>query len=388
MTDFIDQYKNELLNSVLPFWMRHSRDDEQGGFFSCLLRDGTVYDTDKFVWLQARQTGTFAMLYNRLEKRQEWLEMARHGARFLEKHGRDEQGNWYFALNRAGAPLVQPYNVFSDCFAALAFGELYKATGEERYAEIARQTFQRVIRRRDNPKGKYNKAYPGTRELKNFALPMILSHLALELEDLLEEDLVQELTRDVIIEVMDVFYQTEEQVVLENVTQKGGFSDSFDGRLLNPGHAIEAMWFVMDLGERMGDRGLIVQAAQRALRMIEYGWDEEYGGIFYFMDIKGYPPQQLEWDRKLWWVHLESLVAMLKGWRHTGEEDFRKWFERLHEYTWPRFTDAEHGEWFGYLNRRGERLSDLKGGKWKGCFHVPRALYQCWRELELLRGEG
>lgn len=388
MTDLIDQYKNELLDKVLPFWMRYSRDDEEGGYFSCLLRDGAVYDTDKFVWLQARQTGTFAMLYNRLDQREEWLDMALHGARFLEEHGRDNQGNWYFALNRAGAPLVQPYNIFSDCFAALAFGELFKATGEERYAEIARQTFQNILRRRDNPKGKYNKAYPGTRELKNFALPMILSHLALELEELLEADLVKELTRDVIIEVMDVFYHAEEQVVLENVTAEGGFSDSFDGRLVNPGHAIEAMWFIMDLGERMGDRGLIVQAAQRALRMMEYGWDEDYGGIFYFLDIKGYPPQQLEWDRKLWWVHLESLVAALKGRRHTGDDAFRMWFERLHEYTWSRFADAEHGEWFGYLDRRGERLFDMKGGKWKGCFHVPRALYQCRRELELLKVGG
>ena len=35
-----------------------------------------------------------------------------------------------------------------------------------------------------------------------------------------------------------------------------------------------------------------------------------------------------------------------------------------------------------YLNRRGEVLLPLKGGKWKGCFHVPRGLYQLWRILQ------
>jgi len=32
--------------------------------------------------------------------------------------------------------------------------------------------------------------------------------------------------------------------------------------------------------------------------------------------------------------------------------------------------------------RRGEVLLPLKGGKWKGCFHVPRGLFQCWQILE------
>ena len=49
------------------------------------------------------------------------------------------------------------------------------------------------------------------------------------------------------------------------------------------------------------------------------------------------------------------------------------------------FPDATHGEWFGYLNRKGEILLSLKGGKWKGCFHVPRGLWQCWQALERMR---
>ena len=57
----------------------------------------------------------------------------------------------------------------------------------------------------------------------------------------------------------------------------------------------------------------------------------------------------------------------------------------MHEWTWERYPDPQHGEWFGYLNRRGERLFDLKGGKWKGCYHVPRDLYLCAREFERLR---
>ena len=153
---------------------------------------------------------------------------------------------------------------------------------------------------------------------------------------------------------------------------------------MNPGHAIEAMWFIMDLGKRLNRPGLVVKAKDTALKMLEYGWDKEYGGIFYFMDRNGCPPQELEWDQKLWWVHIETLISMIKGYRLTGDEKCLEWFERIHDYTWSHFKDTEHPEWFGYLNRRGEVLLPLKGGKWKGCFHVPRGLYQCWKVLEEL----
>jgi N-acylglucosamine 2-epimerase len=188
----------------------------------------------------------------------------------------------------------------------------------------------------------------------------------------------------VIHEVMEVFYQPDTGLILENVNEDGSFFDSFEGRLLNPGHAIEAMWFIMDLGKRLNDTALIERACNIMLQTLEYGWDKEYEGIFYFLDIKGHPPQQLEWDQKLWWVHVEALVALAKGYAYTKNKKCLEWFNKVHQYTWQHFKDAEHDEWFGYLNRRGEVLLNLKGGKWKGCFHVPRALYQVWKTLETI----
>ncbi len=379
---YTNTFHTELTQRVLPFWERHSPDRESGGYFTCLLRDGRVYDTDKFIWLQARQVWTFSMLYNQLEQRASWLELAQLGAGFLEQYGRAPNGDWYFSLRRDGQPLVQPYNIFSDCFAAMAFGQLYQATGTERYAETARSTFLRILERQGNPKGQYNKLVPGTRPLRGFSLPMILCNLCLELEPLLEAGLVERTIDTCIQTVMGLFYDRETGLVLENVQPDGQLSDSFEGRLLNPGHALEAMWFVMDLGARRQDAALIRQATERALRMLDYGWDPEHGGLFYFMDRLGHPPQQLEWDQKLWWVHLEAMEACLKGYAHTQLEGCADWFERLYAYAWPRFSDPEYGEWYGYLNRQGEPLHTAKGGKWKGCFHVPRALLGCWQILQ------
>jgi N-acylglucosamine 2-epimerase len=382
LSHYAPLYRDELLGNILPFWMRHSRDEENGGFFTCLNRNGSVFDTDKFMWLQGRQVWCFSHLYHHVEQRPEWLDMALHGAAFMEKHGRDADGNWYFSLTAQGQPLVQPYNIFSDCFATMAFAALDKAKPNEKYRQIALDTFENILKRKDNWKGIYNKAYPGTRQLRNFSLPMILCNLSLELEGVLGKERVDAFIPSLVQEVMEVFYQPDLGLILENVEADGSFSDSFEGRLLNPGHAIEAMWFMMDLGKRMNDEALIRKACQVMLATLEHGWDRQFGGIFYFMDAKGAPPQQLEWDQKLWWVHVEALVALAKGYTLTGDEACARWFTMVHDYTWKHFRDPDFGEWFGYLNRRGEVLLPLKGGKWKGCFHIPRSLYQVWKTLE------
>lgn len=385
-------YKDTLLNNVLPFWEQNAIDWECGGYFTCLDRAGKVYDTDKFIWLQNRQVWTFSMLYNQLEQRSEWLKIAEHGAKFLAERGRDAEGNWYFSLDRSGNPLVQPYNIFSDCFAAMAFSQYALASGESWAKDVALQAYQHVLRRKDNPKGKYNKTYPGTRSLKSLAVPMILANLTLEMAWLLPEselDAPEEMRCERVLdltvkEVMNDFLDQQRGLMFENVAPDGTHVDCFEGRSINPGHGIEAMWFMMDIASRRQDLATIERAVDVVLNILRFAWDEKYGGLYYFMDADGHPPQQLEWDQKLWWVHVETLVALAMGYRLTRRTDCWDWYRRLHEYTWAHFADREYGEWFGYLNRQGEVLLDLKGGKWKGCFHVPRALWICWQQFEAL----
>lgn len=326
--EIASRYEKELRENCLPFWLEHSQDKEYGGYFSCLNRDGSVYDTDKFIWLQGREVWMFAMLYNNVEKNQQWLDCAIQGAEFLKKYGHDENWDFYFSIDRKGNPLVQPYNIFSNTFACMAFAQLAKATGNDEYALIARRIFGRILERRSNPKGQWCKAYPGTRPMKDFALPMIVCNMALEIEDILEDKSVLEQTIDTCLhEVFDVFYKPELGCMLENVSSVDGAPlDCFEGREINPGHDLEALWFMMNLGVRRDDKALIEKCVEIALSVIERGWDKEFGGIYYFLDVKGVPQQKLEWDQKLWWVHIESAIAMLKGYQLTGNEKCLEWF--------------------------------------------------------------
>lgn len=387
-TTLASLYKETLLNNVIPFWETHSIDETNGGYFTCLDQTGQVYDTDKFIWLQNRQVWLFSMLCNQVEAESQqhdrWLQTAKIGADFLTAHGRDPEGNWYFSLTKTGKPLTQPYNIFSDCFAAMAFSQYALASGDKPAKEIALQAYQNVLRRQNNPKGQYNKAYPGTRPLKALAVPMILANLSLEMDWLLPDNQLTDVLTKTQQAVMNDFLNPATGLMHEHVTPVGKFIDCYDGRLINPGHGIEAMWFMMAIAQRTSNQDRIDQATDVILKTLEFAWDEQHGGIFYFMDAKGHPPHQLEWDQKLWWVHLETLVALAMAYRLTQRADCWRWYQRVHQYTWTHFTDEKHSEWFGYLNRQGDVLLPLKGGKWKGCFHVPRALYLCWQEFQAL----
>lgn len=319
----------------------------------------------------------YSKLYNVVEQKGEWLEIADNGAKFLADNGTDPHGNWYFSLNAEGKPLVQPYNIFSDCFASMAYAQYAKASERDWALQLALTTFENIQRRKNNPKGQYNKAFPGTRPFSGLALPMIETNLCLEIAEVESVPELDIKVNDNLELIMEKFIHKEKLIALENVSEIPGADDSFEGRLVIPGHGIECMWFIMEAAKKRNNTDMIEKACDVVLNTLEFGWDKEYGGIFYFMDIKGKPPDQLSWDQKLWWVHLETLYALALGYFLTGKKELADWYRKVHEYSWQHFSDPEFGEWFGYLNRRGERLLDIKGGKWKGCFHVPRALMLC-----------
>src|SRR5262249_39100703 len=154
----------------------------------------------------------------------------------------------------------------------------------------------------------------------------------------------------------------------------GQMLDTPEGRLVNPGHACETAWFMLAEARQRQDRALIAQACQILEWSLQMGWDRIHGGILYFVDCEGKPPEPYEHDMKLWWPHNEALYACLLALHLTGEPRWLAWYERIHEWTFNHFPDHANGEWFGYLHRDGTVSSTVKGNMWKGPFHLPRML--------------
>lgn len=372
-----DQYRNALLDDVVPFWLKHSPDYEKGGYFTCLDRDGSVYDTDKMMWMQWRAVWTFSVLYQEVEARPEWLEAARVGYAFLVRHGRTADGDWYFLLNREGVPQVAAYNVFSDYFAVLGLARYSVASGDDAARALAFATLDRIGQRLPNPKGVFQKRLPGSPPIEDHARWMIHLSVAEELVRLFGETSLEDEIDACLSRLSEGFVDWDAGILYENALRGGGRPRGPAGRLLNPGHAAESCWFMLETARRRGDLSRAPEVTALLLAMLERGWDVDHGGLFAFLDAEGRPPEPLEWSMKLWWPHTEALYALLLAWSVTGNPACADWFERVHAYTWTHFPDPEYGEWFGYLDRQGNPTHRLKGSKWKGFYHVPRCLFLC-----------
>ena len=371
-----ERYDQELINSVIPFWEQHCVDKEFGGYFTSLDRDGSVYDTEKYMWMQWRIVYMFATFYKTSFGKPEWLDIAIQGFDFLTRHGKSEDGTYYFALNRKGEPTMAPYNIFSDCFAAMGAAALYKATGDGKYRQEADNAMRSYVRRMGNPKGRWEKSMPGKAKRMSHGHFMMLANLGIVMKECLESDEYMADAARAVDAVLNTFWNPDMNVLFENVNMDGSFDlESCEGRFINPGHGLESMWFMMNYGEKYNRPDVIRKAADIVEALLTFGWDKEYGGIYYFMDALGKPHLELQWDMKLWWPHCEAIIATLFAYRLTGEERFLKRFQEIDAWTWSHFRDDQYPEWFGYLNRRGEPTHLLKGGKWKTMFHLPRMLY-------------
>lgn len=374
-------YRDGLLEDTLRFWFPRSVDRECGGFLHCFDRDGACVDTDKAVWAQGRMTWMLLTLYNTVERRPEWLEWGRHGLEFLERRCFDADGRMFFHVSREGRPIRKRRYATGESFAAIAYAAYARAAGDARAARRARELFDLFTRWNFTP-GLMPPKFTDTRPLIGMGPRMITIVTAQELRANLGED--ASLTRWIdrsIDEIARLFVKPEERAVMESVAPNGDIVDHFDGRLLNPGHAIEGAWFIMHEGRIRGDAALVRLGGDMLDWMWERGWDPEHGGLFYFRDVHGRPVQEYWQDMKFWWPHDEAIIATLLAWRLTGEERHAHRHQLVHDWSHRHFADPEHGEWFGTLHRDGRPSTTLKGNLWKSFFHHPRMQWTCWRIL-------
>jgi N-acylglucosamine 2-epimerase len=376
------RYETELFENVLPFWEQHSPDPEHGGSLNCLDRDGTPYDPTKYSWLQGRQAWMFSTLYRTVEPRDAWLDLAWSGVEFLREHALRPNGQVFFSLTRDGQPIYQQRKIFSECFYVMGLAGVARAADRPDLLDEAKEELARIWNWADDWSQVGRPVHEGQPEVQQLAVPMILLNL---IEVVAGENWhTYSAEVDECIGRIERHVDRDEELVLENVRPDGSRLPGSEGRLLNPGHAIEAGWFLQHWALRREHPDLQSLATEMTRWMFEAGWDEEHGGLFYFLDAEGRPPTQLEWFMKLWWPHTEALYAHLLNYARTGADVDWAAFEQVHDYTFAHFPDPQHGGWFGYLDREGRVTHESKGAPYKGCFHVPRSLWLCWRLLRAL----
>lgn len=369
-----ESYKKDLTENIMPFWMKYGLDRENGGVYTCVDRDGSLMDTTKSVWFQGRFAFICSFAYNNVEKNQEWLDAAKSTLEFIEKHCFDEQGHMYFSVTAEGKPLRKRRYVFSETFAAIAMSEYALATGDQHWAKRAIQVFEDTQRFLATP-GFLPAKFEADVKLQGHSIVMILINVGSCIRKVVDDPKLTQQIDESIEKLRKYFIHPEFKCLLETVGENGEFIDTNMTRTINPGHCIETSWFIMEEAKLRGwDKPMLDMALQVFDWSWDWGWDKQYGGIINFRDCKNLPPQDYSQDMKFWWPQCETIIASLYAYLGTGDEKYLYRYERISEWTYAHFPDAEYGEWYGYLHRDGTVAQPAKGNLYKGPFHIPRMM--------------
>ena len=367
------KYHDDLVNDIMPFWLKNGVDRVNGGVYTCVDRDGSLIDSTKSVWFQGRFAFVCSFAYNTIEKNPEWLAAAKSTIDFIEAHCFDKDGRMYFEVMADGTPLRKRRYVFSESFAAIAMAEYAKASGDMTYAEKALALFKDIRKFVATP-GYMEPKYLPALQAKGHSLVMILINTASRIRNVIKDPELDQQINESIASLKD-FMKPEFKALLEMVGPDGEFIDTINGRVINPGHCIETAWFLLEEAKYRGwDKELTAQALQILDWSWEWGWDKQYGGIINFRDCRNLPPQDYSQDMKFWWPQTEAIIATLYAYEATGDDKYLIWHKQISEWTYAHFPDAEFGEWYGYLHRDGTVAQPAKGNIFKGPFHIPRMM--------------
>lgn len=375
-------YRKQLLEDTVPFWFPRSIDEEYGGFLLMRDADGSLIDDDKAVWIQGRATWLLSTLCLTYGERDEWRKGADLGWQFLNRHCFDSDGQMFFHVTREGKPIRKRRYFFSETFYVIAAAAYAKLTGNEEAASAARRIFRRCIEYATTP-GLLIPKYTDTRPAKGIGVPMIMLNTAQQLRETIGDPICDEWISRWIQEIEYYFVKDDMRCVMEQVAPDGSIIDHMDGRTLNPGHAIEGSWFILhEAQKRNNDPHLINLGCRMLDYMWERGWDQDFGGLFYFRDVYNKPVQEYWQDMKFWWPHNEAIIATLLAYTITGNEKYARWHQQVHDYAYQHFHDPVNGEWYGYLHRDGSLAQTAKGNLFKGPFHLPRQEWYCQQLLQ------
>lgn len=384
-------YDNLLRNDIIPFWLRHCIDREQGGLFTCIHDDGSRISTDKYMWSQCRGVWAFAAYYNRFWQNAELLDIARATAEFVLKHGRDEQGRFVFRVSREGKHLEGATSIYTDFFAVYGLGELHRATKETRYLEEAVKTFRSLVKRVQDPRFDGFAPYKRPEGIKwVHGIPMIGLECGQELADLAPEKDILEFVDWCVHRIMDHHVRTELHRCVEHLAPDNQVLDTPAGRCSNPGHSNESMWFVMHQGLRRKDARLVRRAAEVVRWMTEFGWDRKYGGVPHCRDFKD-PEGPCWWpypDTKPWWIAGETLYALLLSYEQTRDPWYLDWYGKMHEWAFAHYPNRQHGEWHQRLDRQGNVITTVIALPVKDPYHLPRNIMGMLSVLKRLQAAG
>ena len=391
-TEFRQQLEKELTGNILPFWMDHTVDRVNGGFYGALTNDLTIHNEEpRSAILCARILWTYATAYRQLGK-PEYLEMAQRAYDYLTRVFLDPVfGGVYWHVDDQGKPVFDRKHHYAQAFAIYALSEYYRATAEPESLALAQDLYRLL------EKYAYDPVYGGYIEGSNRKWETMQD---MRLSD---KDVNSRKSMNTMLHMLEAYtnllrvwddptLRKQHRAILEIFRQyiidpgthhfKLFFDDAWNSLLPHDsyGHDIEGSWLLVEAAEVQGDPVLLAQIRQDAVAIADAVYRdglEADGSIPY----EG-GPHGLVRDVKSWWVQAEAMVGFYNAYQISGQQRFATAAYGSWEYIQEKVIDHVHGDWFKDLRHDGTPdEKSYKAGPWECPYHHSRACFEMLQRL-------
>lgn len=408
MSKTASEIREQLLKSVLPWWLHNAVDRENGGVFTCFSNSGRLLSNEKYTWSQGR----WAWLCSRIaidseagiidEDPQLWAGLALETARFIQAHAILKGGVTAYRTSAEGQALPSgpqgeiAVSVLADLFAALGLAgaaRLPQADDQERsrWVQSAHALLAHAeerIKARTAP----SEPYPVRPGFQDAAGLMLLLNVGVQLHLASGSAESAETATASLTELLGEGTSEGMWKADSWWEYRPDSSDDVDtllARHRTPGHLLEMLWMVLEAAEVMPALGSRIPhwLPDLAVRALDVGWDDQFGGILRYVDGDGGEPRgrlfgndayetlvAQTWDTKLWWVQVEALYATRLLAERFGRPDLLDWHHRMWSYILDTFPDPSGQEWLQIRDREGKPLDRVVALPVKDPFHIARSL--------------
>ncbi len=311
----------------------------------------------------------YSYLYNNLEKKDRYLDIATKAVKFVLKHQPTGDNYWPDRWTREGEVMGQGKGIHGDNYIAEGLAEYAKATGERKYMDLAIETNFKTLKLYDKPDFRDNQSrITGGRHSWHSLLFLWFATSILLYEP--DADLEKQVNR-FIDEILN--YHQHPEFDLMNDVINHDLSRCENPKYSRVGgciHAKECYWMMMYEAVRTKDKALFDLVAERFKRHSVVSEDDVYGGMF--GDLLNVD-ENIWGLRKIWYSMEFVLQGTLLLIEHTGTQWAKDMFSKQFAYMQEKFTLKQYGYplWIRVTDRKASTLPKCTK---KDIYHHPRHL--------------
>lgn len=390
---WLNALEQELQDNILGFWMKHTLDEQHGGFVGEIDNQLNIVEgAGKSLVLNARILWTFATAY-RTYRKAEYLTIAERAYGYLLEYFLDkEYGGLYWMVDAAGAPSQLKKQVYGQAFAIYALAEYHHATGHTEALEQAVELFRLL------EKHGYDPLYKGYIEAlaRDWQLTEDLSLSA--------KDMNEKKSMNTHLHVLEGYtglyrvWKSEElrvklaeliETMLDHIVDDEGkhfllFMDeewNVKSDIISYGHDIEGSWLLVEAAEVLGDEELLHRVQKVAISMAEATLNEGIdadGGIWNEADSNGLISKD-----KDWWPQAEAMVGFYNAYQLTEDARFQEAAAASWNFIDSYIVDHKLGEWYWGVDHNLQPVAhEPKVSAWKCPYHNSRACFEMIARLK------